>query len=203
MNTSQKADFAILRVAYILISLSHKDYKSFRKIAEYFDCFVPGSERTDEFILSAISMTKQLMELKQIYTDEECAKAFLTKILSDCAVIKDDSDATVRKAFVTWLSISLSAKKFAFLGEDVITTLQNFFNAIPSISIFNFALETKEKKITITDEFLKEAEDTYLTMVEVLQQIEKTNNKARKAQLQDYFEITQKDMNNLILTGHN
>jgi hypothetical protein len=131
-QSTQKIDQAILKVAYILTTISSgstpTNVNVFRKIAKHFDWYNPGSSETDNFVTEIISTTKQLSELKVIYTEEEYFKAFLNKLSTECDLIKCDSEATARKAIVIWLSVCLADNKLSDAELKAIKALQIYLN---------------------------------------------------------------------------
>ncbi len=130
----KEVDKAILKVAYILSSLSGvekaENKKVFREITKGFSWFKPGDSETDKFVLDIIETTKELATLRQLYDENDYYAAFLSRIEHECKTIKKDSKATCRKAFVIWLAICLADNDgFSEIEGKTIKVLQGYLNS--------------------------------------------------------------------------
>ncbi len=198
----KEVDKAILKVAYILSSLSGvekaENKKVFREITKGFSWFKPGDSETDKFVLDIIETTKELATLRQLYDENDYYAAFLSRIEHECETIKKDTKATGRKAFVIWLAICLADNDgFSEIEGKTIKVLQGYLNSnkktieepviiippsiggviVPPSSIFPRSRFPKTRTIEvpdeyITDAFMDKALDTLYLLAELRTQID-------------------------------
>ena len=136
----KSVDQAILKVTYMLTSISGvekaENKKVFKEITKGFSWFSPGDPETDQFVLDIIKTTEELAKLKEHYDDDDYFSAFLSRIKPECETIRNDSDATARKAFVIWIAICLADKELSEFENMALLALQRYMN---------FGTFTKEK----------------------------------------------------------
>lgn len=223
----KEVDKAILKVAYILSSLSGvekaENKKVFREITKGFSWFKPGDSETDKFVLDIIETTKELATLRQLYDENDYYAAFLSRIEHECETIKKANKATGRKAFVIWLAICLADNDgFSEIEGKTIKVLQGYLNSnkktieapvsfppiggilLPSSPLFPRPRLPKTRTIEvpdeyITDAFMAKALDTLTLLAELRTQIDAASDEDQKKSLQESFDIMQKQLESLIL----
>ncbi len=222
----KEIDKAILKVAYILTSLSGvekaENKKVFKEITHGFSWFRPGDPETDKFVLNIIETTKELATMRQLYDENEYYAAFLSKIMQECETIKNDSKVMGRKAFVIWIAICLADNDgLSEIEEKTLKNLQDCLNSNRKEKLeFGFSgfirspgiiappgwSPSREKiKITtvpdeyITENFMNKVLDTIALLSELKAQIDATSDEEQKNSLQVSFDIMQAQLNSLII----
>lgn len=230
----KSVDQAILKVTYVLSSISGvekaENKKVFKEITKGFPWFSPGDPETDQFVLEIIKTTEELASLKELYyDDDDYFSAFLSKIKQECETIRDDSNATARKAFVIWTAICLADKELSAFEDKTLLALQRYMNfgkfSKEESSIGSNALwerPTLERrtmgdiyrfdcpkgsdddlktqgKPVISDSFKQEVFETFKLMGELKAEIDSTSDTEQKNSLQLSYDILQRQLESKIL----
>ena len=209
---------AILKIAFVLsdFSDSHQsEYrKAFRKVSEKYKWFKPGTSETDAFMQDAIALSKQLADFKRVYSEEEFCEAFFQKIKDDCWKIKGDSDATVRKAFVAWLSVCMAdntlSKQERMLLDKIrdnlnITFSEAFGGLLGALSYgilspYTDKIKNSSERKAISDDFFSNVLDTLQTIGELSSAME-TASPMEQRNLQQSIDILQEQIDSMIQNG--
>lgn len=138
VGTSDKANTAILRIAY-LIAASDGDVKqSEREVFKSTLCALQGVKMGDDDTTALIQEVVQeaagLAILRDFYNEEEQIKAFLSKVSGDVSVIQR-SKVACRRAFAAWISICMADKEFSPFERKLIKALQVACNGFAGVSM--------------------------------------------------------------------
>lgn len=190
MQTTQKQEEAILKIAFVLVALLdnvQSDVKKviFREYAKLFPWFKPGDKTTNAFFDGAISTAKKILQRRDFIETDEYLDSFITEVDAECKVIMKSEYAS-RLAFFIWVAICMSVDYTVFL-KTAVKKLQS-----------RFVKETKEIKPVISDTFLQSVEDC-ISLLETLDEtIESPLPQEEKIKRQAQYETIETQLQILI-----
>lgn len=137
-GTSDKANTAILRVAYLIAASDGEVKQSEREVFKTTLCALQGLKMGDDdttaLIQGVVREAAGLAILRDFYNEEEQVKAFLSKVAGDVAVIQR-SKLACRRAFAAWIGICMADKEFSPFERKLIKGLQVAFNGLAGVSM--------------------------------------------------------------------
>ena len=144
VGTSDKANTAILRVAYLIAASDGEVKQSEREVFKSTLCALQGVKMGDDdttaLIQEVVQEAARLAILRDFYNEEEQIRAFLSKVSWDVSVILRRKVAC-RRAFAAWISICMADKEFSPFERKLIKALQVACNGFASGAEFGAELE--------------------------------------------------------------
>ncbi len=138
VGTSDKANTAILRIAYLIAASDSEVKQSEREVFKSTLCALQrlkmGDDDTTALIQGVVQEAAGLAILRDFYNEEEQVKAFLSKVAGDVSVIQR-SKLACRRAFAAWISICMADKEFSPFERKLIKALQAACNGLASVSM--------------------------------------------------------------------
>lgn len=138
VGTSDKANTAILRIAYLIAASDGEVKKSEREVFKSTLCALQGVKMGDDdttaLIQEVVQEAAKLAILRDFYTEEEQLKAFLSTVSGDVAVIQR-SKVSCRRAFAAWISICMADKEFSPFERKLIKSLQVACNGFAGVTM--------------------------------------------------------------------
>lgn len=127
VGTSDKANTAILRIAYLIAASDGEVKQSEREVFKNTLCALQGLKMGDDdttaLIQGVVHEAADLAILRDFYNEGEQIKAFLSKVAADITVIQR-SKVACRRAFAAWISICMADKEFSPFERKLIKALQ-------------------------------------------------------------------------------
>lgn len=189
MQTTQKQEEAILKIAYVLASLDNpqSDAKksTFRELAKQFPWFKPGDQTTNVFLDGAISTSKKILQRRDFYEANEYLDSFVSEVDAYCRVIMKSEYAS-RRAFALWVAICMSEDYTVFL-KTAVKKLQS-----------KFVKETDETSPMISDAFLQSVEDCLSLLGTLAETIATPLSPEEKIKRQAQYKTIETQLQNLI-----
>ena len=138
VGTSDKANTAILRIAYLIAASDGEVKQSERDVFKTTLCALQGLKMGDDdttaLIQGVVQEAAGLAILRDFYNEEELIKAFLSKVAGDVTAIQR-SKLACRRAFAAWISICMADKEFSPFERKLIKTLQAACNGLAGVSM--------------------------------------------------------------------
>lgn len=138
VGTSDKANTAILRIAYLIAASDGEVKQSEREVFKSTLCALQGVKMGDDdttaLIQEVVQEAARLAILRDFYNEEEQIKAFLSKVSGNVSVILR-SKVACRRAFAVWISICMADKEFSPFERKLIKALQVACNGFAGVTI--------------------------------------------------------------------
>ena len=135
-SDSQKANNAILRVAYLIAAadgeVKNAELEVFKKTLGALQGAKMGDEDTTMLIENIVEDARKLTILRDFYDEDQLTKAFLAKVQKDVQTIQE-SKLSARKAFAVWTSICMADKEYSSFERKLVKTLQSACNGFGGV----------------------------------------------------------------------